>query len=207
MKKLLAIMMSLAMVFAMCACSKTEEPAEEPSAGMVNPVHECTYEELVQTTGLDIKAPADAEDVVYSYIEADGIETIAQVQFEYKDMDFCYRAQSTGATSIMSDVADDGFVEAEDLVKSLADGINVGEVLSGMQNNWSASAAVDVFPAGDNEAGREGICAWNEGEAGFISWLDVVPGILYSLSIDDDCTQDALMNTANEIFVPMQGEA
>lgn len=45
---------------------------------------------------------------------------------------------------------------------------------------------------------------FNEGQQGKIIWFDVVPGILYSLSMDKDASEEALVDIANALFVPAQ---
>ena len=194
MKKFLVIMLSAMMVFAMCACGTKEE---EESTGLPNPVTECTYEELIENGFVDIKAPENAEDVQYSYIAVDGEETIAQVTFAIDGNEFCYRAQPTGITSIMSN--NDGTeVSVDKLLEALNEGTQIGAALSGLNYEWEGCATIDVDYC-------NGVCAFNEGDAGFIAWLDVAPGILYSLGMNDGCTQDLLMDTADAIFVPVQG--
>ena len=196
MKKLVAMLLATMMVFALCACGQDETETE----GMANPVHECSYEELVEVTGIDIAAPEAATDVTYSYIDMEDADPIAQVQFTFEGHAYNYRCQSTTVTSLMTEITDQGATIADDLIESLQEGINVGQQLAGIYyDEWSGGAAVEVQD-------REGIVAYNDGEAGFIAWLDVVPGFMYSLSMNEDCTQDLLMTTADEIFVPMQGE-
>lgn len=197
MKKLFAILLAAVMVFAMCACG--DKSAEEESQ-VANPITECTYDEMLEKTGIDIKAPDNAEDIQYSYIESEDSEIIAQVSFELNDEEFCYRAQPTAATSIMTSVGEDGLYMADDLAAALNEGVNIGAQLSGLNYKWKASASIDIQHC-------EGVAAFNEDEVGFVSWLDVVPGVLYSLSMDDDANQDVLMNTAEQIFVPLQGDA
>ena len=41
---------------------------------------------------------------------------------------------------------------------------------------------------------------------GRIVWFDVVPGILYSLSMDSGASEAALLDLATELFVPAQEE-
>ena len=41
---------------------------------------------------------------------------------------------------------------------------------------------------------------------GKIIWYDVVPGIAYSLSVDSNATEDFLLQLANELFEPAQGD-
>ena len=46
---------------------------------------------------------------------------------------------------------------------------------------------------------------YNEGGAGKIVWFDVVPGLLYSYSMDSCASEEALIVTAAELFTPAQG--
>lgn len=48
--------------------------------------------------------------------------------------------------------------------------------------------------------------AWNDDSAGKIAWFDVVPGQLYSLSVDAGASQEGLLDLANQLFLPAQGE-
>lgn len=196
MKKLLVVLLSVMMVFSMCACGAKEE--EQPDAGLPSPITECTQEELVEATGIELAAPPEADNVAYSYITIPDQEPIAQVTFTVIEDDYCYRAQPTAATSIMTGIDEQGLTVAEDIQEAIQSGINIAATLTGMNYEWKSFASVDVQHC-------EGICAFNEGKEGFIAWLDVAPGILYSLSMDKGCTQDHLMTMANAIFVPAQG--
>jgi len=49
--------------------------------------------------------------------------------------------------------------------------------------------------------------AWNEGGAGKVVWFDVVPGQLFSLTVDSGATQEGLLELANALFAPAQGDA
>lgn len=195
MKKIIAILLAMVMVFAMCACAK-EEP--EDTTGVANPVHQCTKEEMLEATGMDIDAPEGATEVEYSYIDTDS-DPIAQVEFELNDEEFCYRAQSTAVTSLVESFEQDENIEEGALQDALNKGVATGAALAGLNYEWSAAASVDA------PAGREGVYALNGDDEGFIAWLDVVPGVLYSLAMDD-ATIDGLLDTAELVFVPMQGE-
>ncbi len=48
--------------------------------------------------------------------------------------------------------------------------------------------------------------AWNDDSAGKIAWFDVVPGQLYSLSVDAGASQEGLLDLANQLFLSAQGE-
>lgn len=198
--KILAMIMAGAMMIGMCACGSSEEAAGE-NANVENPIHECTYEEMMEATGIDISAPDESEDVVYAVIDgvSEDQSPIAQVEFECGDKEYCYRAQSTSVTSMTADV-DQNEVDPSKLLESLEKCTNAGAALAGMYCKWKACALVDVD-------GRDGVIAFNEGKEGMIAWLDVVPGIMYSLTTEEDANQQDLMAMAEMLFVPMQGEA
>lgn len=48
--------------------------------------------------------------------------------------------------------------------------------------------------------------AWNQAGAGKVVWFDVVPGQLYSLSVDAGASQESLLDLANQLFAPAQDE-
>ncbi len=48
--------------------------------------------------------------------------------------------------------------------------------------------------------------AWNDGGAGKAVWFDVVPGQLYSLSVDAGASRESLLDLAGRLFLPAQDE-
>lgn len=48
--------------------------------------------------------------------------------------------------------------------------------------------------------------SYNEGGAGKIVWFDVVPGLLYSITMDTGASESALNEIAAQLFVPAQGD-
>ena len=50
------------------------------------------------------------------------------------------------------------------------------------------------------------IC-FDEGGRGKIVWFDVVPGMVYSLSVDSGASRDSLLDMAQTVFCPMQDDA
>ena len=138
-----------------------------------------------------------ATDVSYGYIEIkdddDSTEYIAQVCFTLDDEQYCYRAKETGEVRLVEQ-------DEENIEEALEDAIEEGTELSGLYEKWKASATVDISE-------REAVVAFNEGKSGFIVWLDVVPGVMYTLSMDDNCTQDLLSETAYRCFETIQGDS
>jgi len=48
---------------------------------------------------------------------------------------------------------------------------------------------------------------YNENGSGKIIWFDIVPGLLYSLSMERNASEEALLSLAHELFVPAQDNA
>ncbi len=163
---------------------------------VANPVNECDKSEMLDATGIDIDAPEGAKAVVYSYIDTD--DTVAQVTFSLDGKDYCYRAKFVDDTSIKNDV-DGNTLKDMALLESIANQSNIGAALSGMNYEWKASGMADVM-------GRDSVFGFNKNKEGFIAWLDVAPGVLYSISADNGCNQEMLQSIADKCFVPLQGE-
>ncbi len=197
-KKLLIAMLVALLAFAACACgADNNETAEE---SVPNPFVDVeSADALCEATGMSIDAPEGASDVVYSYCQdEDGGISFSQVRFTYDGDSYCYRCQDSGDVTSIEATLEDG---AEgDLLAQMSHCINVGAALAGMHYDWQSGGTYDI-------ADRNAVFAFNEGEAGFVAWLDVAPGVLYSLSIDDNADQMKLVDTAELVFVPMQGEA
>ena len=53
--------------------------------------------------------------------------------------------------------------------------------------------------------GRSGMFCLDK-KTGFIAWVDIVPGFVYNLCMKDNADSEILMNLAEKVFVPMQGD-
>ena len=203
MKKVISIFMILSLMFAMTSCFD-DDFEDQDLTEIANPITECkTADELLEATGISLDAPEGASDVIYSFIDTGvaGESLVAQVEFTLDKNQYCYRAQETGKTSLLGDVASDSNVSADALTAAMSKAIEEYGEFAGLYDEWGSSASVDIAQT------REGIVAFNDGKSGFIAWLDVVPGVQYCLSMVEKCTQDLLMTTAEKCFVPMQGDA
>lgn len=151
MKRLISLFLAMMMAFALVSCGKTAEPAAPDAseiAEVANPIHEVTAEEMTQQTGIALAIPSNADDVVYTVIDMENEEPIAEASFTYQGVPYYLRAQSTGE------------LEPYDM--------------SGLNYNWKSNSEGDLIrerPSFSNTCD----------EAGFIAWLDVVPGINYNL--------------------------
>lgn len=169
-----------------------EVEGDEGEAGMVNPMTEVTQQELVDQTGIDLPAPKGATDVAYFVVDTDEF-TIAQMDFTLDGQPYELRAASTGMTELNPVETGEDEMDIE--------GINfdTGDI-SGLYYEWT-TAGTDLV------ADRSGIFRIADKEdVGYIAWLDVVPGILYNLSMTSNVSHEALKETAEKVFVPMQGE-
>ena len=69
--------------------------------------------------------------------------------------------------------------------------------ISGLEGPFERNMAGEVLWCGAK-------LSFNEGGQGKIIWFDVVPGILYSLSMESGASADMLQNMAVELFEPAQ---
>lgn len=71
--------------------------------------------------------------------------------------------------------------------------------ISGMDGSFQNEADVEV-------AWCPARLSYDDGGAGKIVWFDVVPGLLYSLSMDREASEEALLEMVNQLFAPAQGD-
>lgn len=71
--------------------------------------------------------------------------------------------------------------------------------ISGMDGSFQNESACEI-------AWCPARLSFDDGGAGKIVWFDVVPGLLYSLSMDRDASEEALLEMANQMFAPAQGD-
>lgn len=72
--------------------------------------------------------------------------------------------------------------------------------ISGMYVEWNETLEVEV---GYNTA----TISLNEGKEGMIIWYDAAPGLKYSIIMETDATAELLVNMANLLYIPAQGDA
>ena len=69
--------------------------------------------------------------------------------------------------------------------------------ISGLTGSFDQNATGDVYWCGAK-------ISFQKGGAGKIIWFDLVPGILYSLSVDSGASENMLLEMANSLFEPAQ---
>ncbi len=125
----------------------------EDELGLANPWQDMTREELLEASGLTFGVPDGAENVIYRWL-AD--ENLAEMQFTLDGDEYCARIQPAA--------------------------LEEGELLniSGMYLPWDNEEEVTIGHCpgtlGLSQTGSED---WTE----LCLWYDVVPGLMYSLSV------------------------
>ncbi len=133
MKKFTGIVLSLLIVCMLFGCTKTT--AQKPSVQLPNPVHDSTADNILQTLGITMKIPGDAQNTSYSIIEITNESSIAQAIFTRGDVAYTYRIRPAKAF----------------------------EDISGAYYDWTSEKKIEVsYCSGEVRyiEGKQGICLW-----------------------------------------------
>lgn len=80
---------------------------------------------------------------------------------------------------------------------------NQFEDISGMYYNWSFQEDCNIGWC----QGRLFLTTSDKKNIGLCLWYDVVPGLMYSLSIDSNATKEQLIQLAQAVYKPAQGDS
>ena len=145
---------------------------------MVNPWVTMTADEIAQVAGLSFNVPEGAENVIYAYMADD---QLAEMQFTLDGDEYTARFKP--------------------------DALEAGQIdnISGMYFEWEHEEEVTIHHCtGTLGIAQTGSEDWVEN----CLWYDIVPGIMYSLSVyttDPDGLD--LTAVAEMVFPPAQGDA
>ncbi len=147
-----------------------------PQTAAMNPWEDMTEKQLTAAAGVSFGVPEGAENVIYRYLRSDGL---AEMQFTWMGGEFCARIQPM--TLKKNELYD----------------------ISGMYYEWETDYPVEIGhcfgtlskPVQDGEK-MVARCLW----------YDMVPGLMYSLSVTDaDIDGLDLTALAEQVYIPMQG--
>ena len=143
-----------------------------------------TARQIMNRLGYDMDvAPASAKNVMYitfTLDPGDGTESLetAETSFTVDGIRYAYRTAGTGQPVLQ----------------------DISGVQNGAQNqDYENHSSVEI-----------GWCAaeafWTEGGAGKLIWLDLAPGLVYSLTMDTGASEKALTEMAQTLYTPAQGD-
>ena len=142
------------------------------------PWSELSAEEVLELTGVEFGVPKGAEDVVYRWLASEGL---TEMQFTLDGDEYCARIQPAA-------------LEAGELMN-----------ISGMYFQWENEEEVSI----SGLYGTLGMAQTGSEEyVELCQWYDLVPGLMYSLSVhttDPDGLD--LTAVAEMVYVPMQSDA
>lgn len=196
MKKISVILLiCLSLVF-FSACTETKPINDGNTAetngssdellGMPNPVVETDRAGFISALGFYMGVPEGAKNVTYRVIN----NTVGEMSFEKDGMEY---------TARMKDYPDPIEIGSEEALKQYIS-------LSGYYYDFKSVETCKIgYCTGE-------IIEYKNSETGktvqVVSWDDVVPGFLYTLSVEsNDLDGFDISAVANEVFVPMQGDA
>ena len=95
-KTITVLLLGFCIAAGISACGKPKQEKTEPTAGAVeDALHNITYEEVIEKTGIDLPAPEGAENVSYHVLLASTDKPIAEMDFTLDGQTAYLRAQST----------------------------------------------------------------------------------------------------------------
>ena len=134
-----------------------------------------TASQILRATGLDVTVAPENAENITYNAFPLAGLTVAETTFQLDGVTYAYRM--AGTLELLDNFAD----------------------ISGMEDD-----AFQQIAAGKVYWCRAKVF-FNEGGEGKILWFDVVPGILYSMTMDSGASQEALVDMANSLFEPAQG--
>ena len=176
--KTMALILSLTLAASAASVyAANEEAPSEEAAGIANPWTEMTEDELLEASGLTFGVPEDAEDIVYRWLED---ESLAEMQFMLGEDEYCAR--------IMPDDLEEGQLD------------NISDMYFQWENEEEVTIGHCPGTIGQAQTGSEDYVE-------LCLWYDLVPGLMYSLSVyttDPDGLD--LTAVAEMVYIPVQGE-
>lgn len=71
------------------------------------------------------------------------------------------------------------------------------EDITGAYYNWNVNKEIEI-------AYCSGEISYIEGKEGICLWYDTVPGLMYSIFVDMDATEELLVEIANKVYIPFE---
>lgn len=182
MKKTVSLLLALCLCLSLCACSKQEAPASPTQS-------EAAPEQTPE---------AEIANMVNPMTEATPASLLEELGF---DMSFMEKYESVKFFRYNTDPV---IAEAQFVYDNLEYSYRIAA--PAQETDISGMYYTDCETA-DASVSYNSARVRTSSIGGDISWYDIVPGIQYCLICTDSATAEALTALANELYVPMQGEA
>ena len=178
-KKALALLLTFSLAAPSAAVfAENEETSSDETMEIANPWTELTEEELLEVSGLTFNIPEGAKDVVCRWLEED---SLAEIQFFLDEDEYCAR--------IKPDALEEGQLD------------NISDIYFEWENEENVTVGGCPGTLGQAQTGSEDYVE-------LCLWYDIVPGLMYSLSVyTTDLDGLDLIAVAEMIYSPVQGDA
>ena len=192
MKKAWIYLLALAMALSLCACGAQPAAAPESTASAA------PASASAASPGTSASLPNPVREMPAEDVLAEtGIPLSAPQgasDVVYSVIDLGQDGKIAQMSFNYNDIACCLRVQSADVPKGALNDI------SGLYYEWSSDENAAV---GYNDAELH----WTEGEAGYITWYDYAPGLLYCVAMDSGATGEALVALAEAVYTPLQGDA
>lgn len=206
-KKLFTMLMAGTMLVSVCGCTQNKKEEKSTAAkeettketeetkqldGMTeDALHNITREEMIEKTGIDLPAPEGALDITYCVLRVSSETPVAEMTFTLEGKEAYLRAQ---LSSLIPETMDES--SSYDEMEKSIDPAQYN--ISGLYDEWKKMKT-------DKVSYCTAYCYVGD-ESGFVAWVDLAPGILYNLGMEKDADEESLIDLANTVFSPVQGE-
>lgn len=133
MKKAIPMLLALLLVGLLSGCMANI--GQQPSTQVKNPVHDSSAKEILDTLGMNMNVPDDAQNISYATIDTDNDKPIAQAKFTLDNVEYTYRIRSAASF----------------------------EDISGAYFDWKTTNKIEIsYCSGEVRFidGEQGICLW-----------------------------------------------
>ena len=199
-----------------CTASKVEAPDQD------------TLEIGIYEAGNELHAAVTAEDGWIGWFSEDGqVQYLLTAENDSQDMLLSTAHEIMNTLGLSMNVAPDGAenilyytVSVEGSAGEPLQAAGTSFQLDGLRYDYR-TASTGMFEvqdlSGQKDAAYEnqsqaelGWCMadlyWNEGGTGKILWLDLAPGLVYSLSVENGASEAVLLGMAETLFTPVQDD-
>lgn len=201
MKRLLVFIITIVVLLCFSSCKKNDavdisSTESKGFAGMANPnLYGVSGKELLERTGIMFEKTENLSDISFNVIGYKTDDKIAEMTFAFGGKKYSYRVKPCADTMLYeNDWVDETYGILPEYIKKATEKITV----AGVYDNWKSITVTQVSYC-------EALLFTSEKNT-VLCWLDVAPGMFYTLSTDSNCEKSDILSLAESIFTPVQGD-